>query len=142
MSILSSTKGGKNGIEITAEYLKKRGYYYKLDGHSYKNKPLYYSNDHFVFSETRDTKEYFYVVLDTFKYIDTIKNDDNGNPIKEKLKFRNYIYINSLAELELLERFWNEINVNKKVKYKKQLLRLSKIEVLQNQWWFMPNFDK
>lgn len=135
MSILKTTKAGKSAVKITKEYLLSRGWTTDDELIIHAPKKPHNKNDIFlrICNYITDDITTFELKLSTFKKVDD----------RPPLKYREYLHtipIETVSDLELLEKFWYTKATIKKRKYKKQLLaKATKTDpVSSNFWWMMP----
>ena len=131
MSILKTTKAGKSAVKITKEYLLSRGWTTDeaLIYPPKCNKGSIFLRICNYFSDDETT---FELRLSTFKKVDDI-------PPMKKLEYLHTIPIDTVSDLELLEKFWYTKSTIKKRKYKKQLLaKATKTDPVSygNFWWY------
>ena len=134
MSILKTTKAGKSVVKITKEYLLSRGW---TTDEALIYPPKCNKNSIFLricnyFSDDETT---FELRLSTFQKVD-------DRPPMKKLEYLHTIPIETVSDLELLEKFWYTKSTIKKRKYKKQLLaKATKTDPVSSGgfWWMMPN---
>jgi hypothetical protein len=116
MSIIKSTKAGKSAIKITKEYLLSKGWTGD-EALMYAPKKAHNKNDIFL-----RICNYFGADETTFELkLSTFLKADSISPVKH-IEYLHTIPIETVRDLEILEKFWYTKDQNKKRKYKKQLL--------------------
>ena len=126
MGILKSTKAGKAAIQITEEYLLNKGWFVHSTSIYPPSEKTKLSHDRYIrFNEiVEDGKQIksFYVNL------------RKGSSFNGK---RYEIKINTIDDLELLEKYWNAKGKDK-TKYRDKLF--SRGKEMSDLWWSMPSY--
>ena len=127
MGILKSTKAGKAGIKITEEYLLNKGWFVN-------NSSIYPPSEKTKLSHDRYIR--FYEIVEDGKQIKSfyinLKKGGSYNGIRYEVQ------INTIDDLELLEKYWNSKGKDK-TKYRDKLF--SRGKSMPDLWWTMPSYN-
>lgn len=124
MSIIKSVRAGKAGIKITKEYLLSKGWYVgyidKIHPPTQMRKKEF--NQQYLKIELTNDGPKFIIKL--------VFNKTEQN------EYYTRTYIESVADYDLVMKFWNEKNPKKKIKYKNQIAAKCFEKVNDSKWWY------